>query len=85
MLRRAGPPTRPWRSRRRPWRRPTFLFPTEPYAFARTDIDAFLDAYDCPPEKALAVDGEYCSWYGSRAIAGLRYLMDLAANVRRRG
>ena len=61
-----------------------FLFPTEPYAFTREDIDAFLRDHDCPPEKALAVDGEYCSWYGSRAIAGLHYLKDLAANVRRR-
>ncbi len=58
---------------------------SEPYAFTREDIDAFLQEHGCPPEKALAVDGEYCSWYGSRAIAGLRYPKDLAANVRRRG
>ncbi len=60
-----------------------FLFPTEPWDFTRAEIDAFLRDHDCPPEKALMVDGEYCSWYGSRAIAGLRYLGDLAANVRR--
>ncbi len=62
-----------------------FLFPTEPYEFARQDVDAFLRDHGCPPEKALLVDGEYCSWYGSRAIAGLRYLKELAANVRRPG
>ena len=61
-----------------------FLFPTEPYAFVRAEIDAFLRDHDCPPEKALAVDGEYCSWYGSRAVEGLRYLNDLAAEIRRR-
>ena len=60
-----------------------FLFPTEPYEFTRQDIDAFLRDHDCPPEKALPVDGEYCSWYGSRAIAGLRYLKDLAEKVQR--
>ena len=62
-----------------------FLFPTEPYEFARAEIDAFLQEHDCPPEKALAVDGEDCSWYGSRAVEGLRYLKDLAANDRRTG
>ncbi|MCY3829585.1 MAG: helical backbone metal receptor [Rhodospirillaceae bacterium] len=62
-----------------------FLFPTEPWDFTRADIDAFLRDYDCPPEKALPVDGEYCSWYGSRAIAGLRYLKDLAQTERTRG
>ena len=60
-----------------------FLFPTEPYEFTREDIDAFRCDHDCPPHKALAVDGEYCSWYGSRAIAGLRYLGNLAEKVRR--
>ena len=62
-----------------------FLFPTEPYEFTRADIDAFLRDRDCPPEKAHAIDGEYCSWYGSRAIAGLGYLKALAESVRRPG
>lgn len=62
-----------------------FLFPTEPYEFTREDVDAFLRDNDCPPDKAVMVDGEYCSWYGSRAIAGLRYLKGLAEDVRRRG
>lgn len=62
-----------------------FLFPTEPYEFTRGDIDAFLRDHDCPPEKAIPVDGEYCSWYGSRAVAGLHYLKDLAETVRTRG
>ena len=59
-----------------------FLFPTEPYAFGRAEIDAFLRDHACPPDKALAVDGEFCSWYGSRAIAGLHYLNRLAARQR---
>jgi len=60
-----------------------FLFPTEPWEFTRRDVEAFLRDYACPPEKALMVDGEYCSWYGSRAIAGLGYLKALAEEVRR--
>ncbi len=61
-----------------------FLFPTEPYEFTRAEVDAFLREHDCPPEKALMVDGEYCSWYGSRAIAGLGYLKELAERVGKR-
>ena len=61
-----------------------FLFPTEPWEFTREDVDAFLRDHDCPPDKALPVDGEYCSWYGSRAIAGLGYLKELAERVGKR-
>lgn len=57
-----------------------FLFSSEPYAFGQSDIDAFVDRYDCPPEKTLLIDGEYCSWYGSRAVAGLQYLHRLATD-----
>ena len=54
------------------------LFSTEPYAFAETDLDEFAAAYDCPRAKLHLIDGEYTSWYGSRAIAGLDYLADFA-------
>ena len=55
-----------------------FLFSSEPFEFTRAHIDAFAADYGCPPEKLLLVDGEYCSWYGSRAVAGLHYLQGLA-------
>ena len=58
-----------------------FLFSTEPYAFTQADIDAFSVRYGCPIEKMLLIDGEYCSWYGSRAVAGLHYLHGLAGNI----
>lgn len=55
-----------------------FLFSSEPYAFGEADLAAFASETVCPPEKLRLVDGEYCSWYGSRAIAGLDYIADLA-------
>lgn len=56
-----------------------FLFSSEPYAFTETDIDAFIAETGCPREKCRLIDGEYTSWYGSRAIEGLRYLARFAA------
>ena len=32
----------------------------------------------CPEARVLRVDGELLSWYGPRAVAGLRYLRALA-------
>lgn len=58
-----------------------FLFSSEPYDFGQDDLDSFVTTYECPPEKALLINGEYCSWYGSRAIAGLRYLHRLAREI----
>lgn len=54
------------------------LFSSEPYAFTDEDIDAFATTYECPREKLLRIDGEMTSWYGSRAIQGMRYLGELA-------
>lgn len=56
-----------------------FLFSSEPYAFGQADIDAFTAETGCPPEKCRLIDGEYTSWYGSRAVEGLRYLARFAA------
>ena len=61
-----------------------FLFSSEPFEFTQTHVDAFAAAYDCPRDKLLFIDGEYCSWYGSRAVAGLRYLKTLAEEIARR-
>lgn len=52
------------------------LLSTEPYRFS----DAHADALERQLGKPVRlVDGEMLSWYGSRAIAGLRYLRSLAA------
>lgn len=53
------------------------LLSTEPYRFT----DAHADALERQLGKPVRlVDGEMLSWYGSRAIAGLRYLRELAAS-----
>jgi ABC-type Fe3+-hydroxamate transport system substrate-binding protein len=54
------------------------LFSTEPYPFKEADLDAFAREHACPRRKLLVIDGEYLSWYGPRAIAGLDYLADFA-------
>jgi len=60
------------------------LFPSEPYAFTAADIEAFatthLGAHPGAP-RLSAIDGEMVSWYGSRAVAGLGYLGELAARL----
>lgn len=54
----------------------TVLLSTEPYHFTETHVDALERQLGKPVQL---VDGEMLSWYGSRAIAGLRYLHALAA------
>ena len=52
------------------------LLSTEPYRFTEAHADALERQLGKP---VRLVDGEMLSWYGSRAIAGLRYLRELAA------
>ena len=60
------------------------LFSTEPYTFAEADLAAFAEAHPAHAAKARLINAEMVSWYGSRAIAGLSYLKDFAAEVRGR-
>ena len=50
------------------------LLSSEPYSFTETHVDA-LERQTGKPVRL--VDGEMLSWYGSRAILGLRYLREL--------
>jgi ABC-type Fe3+-hydroxamate transport system substrate-binding protein len=52
------------------------LLSTEPYRFTEEHADALEKQLGKP---VLLVDGEMMSWYGSRALAGLRYLRGLRA------
>jgi ABC-type Fe3+-hydroxamate transport system substrate-binding protein len=52
------------------------LLSTEPYRFTEEHADALEKQLGKP---VLLVDGEMMSWYGSRALAGLRYLRELRA------
>ena len=50
------------------------LLSTEPYRFTDSHADALEKQLGIP---VFLVDGEMMSWYGSRALAGLRYLREL--------
>jgi hypothetical protein len=52
------------------------LLSSEPYRFTEAHCEA-LEKQSGKPVQLL--DGEMLSWYGSRAIAGLRYLHHLQA------
>jgi ABC-type Fe3+-hydroxamate transport system substrate-binding protein len=52
------------------------LLSSEPYAFTAAHC-AEAQAL-CPQAAVQLVDGEAVSWYGTRAVAGLRYLRGLA-------
>lgn len=54
------------------------LLSTEPYRFTEAHADALEKQLGIP---VFLVDGEMMSWYGSRALAGLRYLRELGAMV----
>ncbi len=54
------------------------LLSSEPFAFTARHV-AEAQAL-CPRATVRSVDGELLSWYGSRAILGLRYLRELAGD-----
>jgi ABC-type Fe3+-hydroxamate transport system substrate-binding protein len=51
------------------------LLSSEPYRFTQAHVDALARQIGKP---VMLVDGEMMSWYGSRALDGLRYLRRLA-------
>jgi ABC-type Fe3+-hydroxamate transport system substrate-binding protein len=53
------------------------LLSSEPYTFTQKHVDA-LERQTGKPVRL--VNGEMLSWYGSRAIQGLRYLRELAGS-----
>jgi ABC-type Fe3+-hydroxamate transport system substrate-binding protein len=50
----------------------TLLLSTEPYRFETSHVAALAAQF--PHATVRLIDGEMVSWYGSRAVAGLRYL-----------
>jgi ABC-type Fe3+-hydroxamate transport system substrate-binding protein len=51
------------------------LLSSEPYSFDETHVEALTAQR--PGARVELIDGEMVSWYGVRAIAGLRYLAEL--------
>ena len=56
------------------------LLSSEPYRFQQKHVDEISSALGKP---ARLIDGEMTSWYGSRAIQGLRYLAEYSATLGR--
>ncbi len=54
------------------------LLSSEPCAFGPEHFSAASQL--CPNASVQAVDGELLSWYGARAVPGLRYLRELASH-----
>jgi ABC-type Fe3+-hydroxamate transport system substrate-binding protein len=54
------------------------LFSSEPFPFQERHLEDFRRAFPAHAGKTALIDGAMVSWYGSRAIAGLRYLRQLA-------
>lgn len=52
------------------------LLSSEPYRFGERDVAALAADPAVRGRHVALIDGEMASWYGSRAIAGLRYLAD---------
>jgi len=55
------------------------LLSTEPYAFGAAHLDEAQAL--CPNARVRLVDGEMLSWYGARAVPGLRYLRQIAESA----
>ena len=53
------------------------LLSSEPYRFTEAHLDQACRL--CPNAHVGLVDGELLSWYGPRAVAGLRYLREIGA------
>jgi len=60
------------------------LFASEPFPFSEKRVAQFRADFPAHAGKAVSIDGEMISWYGSRAIAGLRYALQLARKLRDR-
>lgn len=55
---------------------PDYIFlSSEPYPFKKEHVTAFQNRF--PQSKVLLIDGEICSWYGSRMLAVPGYLREL--------
>ena len=58
------------------------LLSSEPYAFGAEHLAQAQRL--CPNAQVRLVDGEMLSWYGARAVPGLRYLRQIAETAGRR-
>ena len=57
------------------------LFSSEPFPFKPVHVDEFRKSAGDSATPCAFIDGEMTSWYGSRAVAGLRYLREFAGRL----
>ncbi len=57
------------------------LFATEPFPFQERHVAEFIRNFPGAAGKCRLVSGDMLSWYGSRAIAGLDYVRELALTL----
>jgi ABC-type Fe3+-hydroxamate transport system substrate-binding protein len=57
------------------------LFSSEPFPFKPGHVSEFLAFAGITDVRCEHIDGEMTSWYGSRAVQGLRYLRDFALRI----
>jgi len=57
------------------------LFSSEPFPFKQHHMDEFRAHTGNDDTRFECIDGEMTSWYGSRAVEGLRYLRDFAGRL----
>ncbi len=55
------------------------LFSSEPFPFKRAHVDELRGLTGDTETPCEFIDGEMTSWYGSRAVEGLRYLREFAS------
>ncbi|APJ04484.1 helical backbone metal receptor [Silvanigrella aquatica] len=57
------------------------FFSSEPYPFKKRHAEEFLKISNKHQDHYLHVDGQKLSWYGTRTLKGLKYLLDLKKEV----
>ena len=57
------------------------LFSSEPFPFKPAHVDEWSRFAGTTRTRCEVIDGEMTSWYGNRAVEGLRYLRKLAARL----
>jgi ABC-type Fe3+-hydroxamate transport system substrate-binding protein len=57
------------------------LLSTEPYAFRKRDVDDLKRQLNTTNAAVSLIDAEMTSWYGSRAIEGMRYLAEIRGRI----
>lgn len=59
------------------------LFSSEPFPFKATHVEELRQLTNDAETPFEFIDGEMTSWYGSRAVEGLRYMLEFSTRISR--